>query len=816
MVSASVPHVAATLPPVPCHPFLSRAGLLPRLMDPGARLVLLSGPRGCGKSMTLLALARHAVDVGIAVHWCGLQDLGNAPPEGMLLVDDAILPVDPVEQAGLLAQIQARLEGQKVVIALSASQPGLAGPVLHGASARCFGPADLAFDASETAALFQRPEHALEIEHWHHFVEGWPAGVAFGLAERDAALALMRQQGGDRPLPRAMSALFETMIEGCDRDLLMELGVVGHFPARLLQDLPLPPGRPAASRQGFELLLAGGLLLRDCEVRVAWLRFMPAFARFLEDRLKRHDPRRVTDIRGFAATWAATHGDIAAEMRHGLELWSPDETLRRLDQAGALRLSLSEGPDLQIDRPVDVTTVRSRPQAFLSLIYERIRQGAWAEARIHFGNASTLTDGFTSFDTPQDPVVIASWVTVFQSVFMVAEDRPCDPAWRAHLLELRQAAIGRHPVLAMALCTLGVILPLDGGNREEALRESGLGLNLQQTVRTPRAALFVHLHRASALIASARLDEAALAIREASVLAHMDRYADSYEMVSCRIHAGLCAFEEGQQDLAWALLVPCVDRLSRIHGWRRMWAEMFQALALMAHGREGIAAAEHWLDQGQALALIQGLSALGLALDLVRVELRWRGGDAPGAWHRLEQLGDRLSGGTQLAPMIRHQADILRVELLAALGRTDAARAALDLIDAGAVHHCDLRLHLRLEAVTLELEAHPMQDGGPRIDELARLGLRLPSRASAIDLPSRIARLRGEVPATPGPGHVPLSPRESQIMELIIDGLSSKEIARCLTISEGTVKSHRKKIYEKLGVNLRSQAISRARGLRGA
>ena len=43
-----------------------------------------------------------------------------------------------------------------------------------------------------------------------------------------------------------------------------------------------------------------------------------------------------------------------------------------------------------------------------------------------------------------------------------------------------------------------------------------------------------------------------------------------------------------------------------------------------------------------------------------------------------------------------------------------------------------------------------------------------------------------------------LSPRESDILRLIAEGLSNKEIARDLTIAPETVKSHLKQIFIKL------------------
>jgi ATP/maltotriose-dependent transcriptional regulator MalT len=58
-----------------------------------------------------------------------------------------------------------------------------------------------------------------------------------------------------------------------------------------------------------------------------------------------------------------------------------------------------------------------------------------------------------------------------------------------------------------------------------------------------------------------------------------------------------------------------------------------------------------------------------------------------------------------------------------------------------------------------------------------------------------------------------LSARESDILKLIAEGLSNKEIARNLAIAPETVKSHVKNIFTKLNVEKRAQAVSRAQTL---
>ena len=58
-----------------------------------------------------------------------------------------------------------------------------------------------------------------------------------------------------------------------------------------------------------------------------------------------------------------------------------------------------------------------------------------------------------------------------------------------------------------------------------------------------------------------------------------------------------------------------------------------------------------------------------------------------------------------------------------------------------------------------------------------------------------------------------LSPRECEILELLAAGQSNKEMARALGISPNTVKTHLARVYEKLAVQRRVQAIEKARWL---
>ncbi|MBD8043438.1 response regulator transcription factor [Arthrobacter sp. Sa2BUA2] len=55
-----------------------------------------------------------------------------------------------------------------------------------------------------------------------------------------------------------------------------------------------------------------------------------------------------------------------------------------------------------------------------------------------------------------------------------------------------------------------------------------------------------------------------------------------------------------------------------------------------------------------------------------------------------------------------------------------------------------------------------------------------------------------------------LTPREAELLSLLTEGLSNRDLGRRLSISEATVKTHLAHIYAKLGVETRAAAISTA------
>lgn len=146
----------------------------------------------------------------------------------------------------------------------------------------------------------------------------------------------------------------------------------------------------------------------------------------------------------------------------------------------------------------------------------------------------------------------------------------------------------------------------------------------------------------------------------------------------------------------------------------------------------------------------------------------------------------RLTGDAATAA-IRAQADEVRVLVLTTY-ESDAS--ILSAIEAGASGYL--------------LKAAPADEliAGVRSVAAGEVAL---SPAIAAQL---VARMREPAPAT-------LTPRETEVLRLVAEGLSNREIGERLFLGESTVKTHLLRTFEKLGVNDRTRAVTLAmqRGL---
>lgn len=181
----------------------------------------------------------------------------------------------------------------------------------------------------------------------------------------------------------------------------------------------------------------------------------------------------------------------------------------------------------------------------------------------------------------------------------------------------------------------------------------------------------------------------------------------------------------------------------------------------------------------------------------------------------LSVVGAAAGGREGLALVEQHQPDLVitdlrmeagdGVELITELRRRDATLPVLVLTTYGTDE--DLRPALEAGPTSVLLKdagRHELFDA-----------IRATHRGETVLSPAVAELLVRTYRSTPASTDDLLSPREAEIIRLMADGMTNREIGRALHVSEATVKTHLARMYAKLEVTDRAAAVSAAyqRGL---
>jgi DNA-binding NarL/FixJ family response regulator len=182
----------------------------------------------------------------------------------------------------------------------------------------------------------------------------------------------------------------------------------------------------------------------------------------------------------------------------------------------------------------------------------------------------------------------------------------------------------------------------------------------------------------------------------------------------------------------------------------------------------------------------------------------------------LELVGEAADGPEAVEAVLKHHPDVLVLDL--ALPHFDGFEVARRLREATTSTRI-LILTARDDAKavfdSMRAEVHGFLDKTSDMDEIADAIEKIASggrvftaqqEQGALDHLGTFLRSTRESSRVTGT----LTERETQVLSLIGEGLTTRQMASRLQVSQRTVESHIEKLYRKLGVNSRVQAVARA------
>ncbi|MEA4907232.1 MAG: LuxR C-terminal-related transcriptional regulator [Anaerolineaceae bacterium] len=781
-----------------------------------------------------------------------LDDLAQLEGPVVWALDDLHLVPSAEIQRGLAFLVDHLPPHVRLVMA-TRSQPRLPLARLRGRNQLLeLRPDDLAFDLPEAIAFFH---HTMQLPLADEAAaavcrrtQGWVAGMQL------AALSLRERPGlaGDPGLPvpgaPAMLAYYQQeVLDGLPQERQNFL-----FTVSILERLNGDLCRAVTGREDSGELLAqlehDNLFLSPLDAGGAWYGFHPLFRDLLVRRLERAlDPEQVRHLHRRAAEWFEQGGWSDAAIPHALAAGEYPQAARLLMHTGLRRILSGEAGQVQAAiRAIPEDWLAGRPDLLVLLAWTVVAAARFEQAgEIVARAAAALTrpwDGSPDRETLEGHLAAIQATAAFNQRDVEACIQQAGIA--LELLPESEQAVRSVVMLdlADALLNQGRLEPARQRYLETAALAHRAGNTLIEVNSFSLAGRVLfwqgELYQAQA--------EYRLALRAAEEAGLGDLPV-----------VGLA--EEGLADLyiEW-------DDLEQAHFWNARSLDHFHQWGHREHiSRATLARAEIFFAAGrtdaaqEALVEAQALAQHGhpsrsfkWAGVLSAQICRRRGQTVPGlrvlcSAGFLEESGDpgqpyRPRAG--LHPMQLNQ-DPVGICLLDESGATALAQAWLADWLAQA-HRAGLgRQVTRLLVVQALLDqAHRRPDAA--LESLGQAlalgepqGLRRTFTAGGVALaglleawlarnpaPGRVREYAGGLRAacrppeavSPAPARVetgPLSGRERQVLRLAAAGLTNDEIARQLVVSINTVKTHLKRIFDKLGANTRREAVEQARQL---
>ncbi|HEX5618161.1 MAG TPA: LuxR C-terminal-related transcriptional regulator [Solirubrobacteraceae bacterium] len=677
--------------------------------------------------------------------------------------------------------------------------------------------ADLEFTADEAAALIDGAGVTLapgDLARLNDRTEGWAAGLrlaAMSLARHDAPSRFVAEfSGSERTIADYLLGEVLSTQPPEIRHLLLRTCVLERVNGPLAD---LLTGRDDGTRLLHELEQANAFVVA-LDVGRTWFRYHHLLADLLRLELRREAAGEIEQLHRTAARWHADQGNAIEATRHaqlGGDIELATELLGRhwvhmvLDgEEGTVRALLTGLPATLAETDAEIATITA---------LDRLAESRWAEADTLLAAAEQSLDSVPSDRRRRTETALAT-VQLFRARRLGDLDTVVDgAAARLHLDDPEVAALG--------LMNLGIAeawtLRLD-----DAHGHLQQGLELARTAGRP----YVEIGCITALAVVAnlthRLDDAETLCREAIARAERHGWATQANFAAAYVTLGAVMIDHGmvpeaQEWLARAdpILAGAPEPAASV-GLRHT-----QGMVAVASGRlpDALAAfreGERLTTQLRAphfLAIVERHWQLRVQVamgETAPVHDALADADDAALWRNLRARlhlaeGDHAAVAEAVAPVltgeafIYHPAFEIEACLLDAvarlrLGEEDASERSLERALALGEPQNRVFMFLTIPGVDEALARHPLH----RTAHAAHLK-RLRDGVGPAKPPAALAE--------------PLSDRELAVLRFLPTNLSASEIGNELFLSVHTVKTHMRKLYAKLDVHTRAEAVEKGREL---
>ena len=597
------------------------------------------------------------------------------------------------------------------------------------------------------------------------------------------------------------------------------------------------------SQNMLDAIVARQLLLEPMDVEERWFRYHPLMAKYLRRRLEDSYRDDVTDLHRRAWYWYAGQQCWTDAVRHAIAAGATDDAIRMMEHCA--KSLLKEGDLLtlvgwQHQFPSDLM----RAQVTVTLAT------AWGMVlAMRFGEAVTMLDSIErdAENKSVDADVIRRECLGIRSALAALQDEP------QRALDLAQQFLRRPSAdtwTTNAVSNVARFGHWKAGNFEALYATPWIPDSIEQDQRSVFSSVYrlcllghVEMQQLHCSIAERHFNEA-------MQLAEHHAGPHSISAALCAPMIAQIRYEQGRLDEAEALLVdhmPVIDLAVFLDGV----LIGYRILVRIAVARSNYAQAHRLLDQGQVLGQARRWNRLIAAVLVERTRIFLAEGRLVEAAACVAHLSELAAFNTEstiaVSPEIENYRDLGAACLALKRHQTDNAvkslNAGLERLERLHGHYLALRLRTILALAWLDANERDRAletfhevakvaatagiyqsiiDLGPEIGPLLRAACeRVRATSQSQEIATWLERLLNgwrelhepdSKPRREGERE-PLSSRERNIVELIAQGQSNKEIARTLGITPETVKSHVKSIFVKLAVDKRAQAVSRAQAL---